>query len=292
MNNFASVDVTSTELQRRSCIRTIALMHELMRRTKSANTNQFAKWFDSATAHWSRPLKIEPQRPGTEGNKRWYRIVRGEQAITEPGLEELQRLFPDAIRYFEEGPDRLWEAMWGDVDSLWSICGAVVHAFEVPDAVRKTDKSSLADSLTFELLAGPALSFDESLYNFECSLLSRKQQGEEISLRDLADSIALYRLHTAVSRLCKADGVGAYRCVRLCLENERIAATLQALRAHRASIDIYAAVSTDLTNMELWRLRAEPTYRESVRGADFAAHALCPAASRSDEARMELLKIG
>ena len=274
-------------------------MHELMSRTKSANANQFGKWFDSSTRHWSRVQSkhnadsIEAQRAGTqEDSKKWYRIVRGEQALSERGLQDLQRLFPDAVRYFDEGPDRLWEAMWGDVDSLWSICGALVHAYEFPDPARKIDKSTLSDPSPLELVTGPELSFEESLNNFEGSLLSYRQFGHEISLRDLSESIALSRLHAAVNRLCKTDGVGAYRCVRLCLDDEGVSLTLKALGEHSSCIDIYETVSKELADTEIRRLQEDPSYRESVGVTDLVGYACNPAAFCSNEARVEALQIG
>ncbi|CAB3799636.1 hypothetical protein LMG28688_04966 [Paraburkholderia caffeinitolerans] len=267
-------------------------MHELMRRTGSANPNQFAQWFDEATASWTgeeapsrKPNKRIKQVTATKEQKKWYRIVRGQQALSPKGLKQLSKLFPDAPQYFLEGPDRLWQALWGPVDQLWTICSCVVYDMPYrPDP--EVDPG--------ELFTSPELSFEESLYNFECSLLLRRRQfrDEEIELRDLAESIALYRLHNAVNSLGATDGVGAYRCVRMCMDAVELWDQFDAFNTF-SSFCVYGAINGELTEMEIRRLKYEPSYRKSVGVslADIEHYAKWPRDFCSEEDRMETLHI-
>lgn len=273
-------------------------MHELLRRVGAENTNQFASWFDSETRHWSkRPQRRAKsseavQLPETQNQKKWYRIIEGRQAVSERSLSELRRLFPDAKNYFFSGHSRLFEAMWGDIDELWDIASFTGHSLELPGLGSLNHTPQLIDPHTLETWVDASLPFTEALYNFECSLYGRLQFGESLTIRDLSEAIALYRIHIAISRLCLTDGVGAYRCVRMCLDSEDVAANLKSLGAHRAKIDIFEAVSTELLHAERFRLRSEPAYQMSI-GVDTTDHyAVNPFAYCSHEARMQTLRIG
>ncbi|WP_027776748.1 hypothetical protein [Paraburkholderia caledonica] len=267
-------------------------MHELMRRTGSANPNQFAQWFDEATASWAdvdvpsrKPSKKIKQVTATKDQKKWYPIIRGEQALSPKGLAQLSKLFPDAGQYFLEGPGRLWEALWGPVHQLWSIAASIGY-----DTPYRPDPEIDAG----EAFTGPDLSFEESLYNFECSLLLRDRRflDEEIELRDLADSIALYRLHQVVNSVGATDGVGAYRCVRMCMDAAELWDQFDAFNTFSAFC-VYGAINRELVDMEIRRLKYEPSYRKSVgvSAADIERYAKWPGAFCSEEERMDVLRI-
>lgn len=271
-------------------------MHELMRRTGSANPNQFAQWFDEATASWTdveapshKPSKRIKQVTATKDQKKWYRIARGQQPLSERTLEQLARLFPDVRQYFFEGPDRLWEALWGPVHRLWDVCAVVFY-----DTPFRPNCEIESDVTVVTTYAGPSLTFDESLYNFECALLLRpyNDDGNEYELRDLSDSIAMYRLHQAVSALAKTDGVGAYRCVRACMDTVELWDQFDAFNTF-SSLCVYDAINRELTETEIQRLKNEPSYRDSVRigVGDIEQYAKWPRFFCSNKERMEILRI-
>jgi hypothetical protein len=282
-------------LQRRR-IRTIVLMHDLLARVGAVNANQFAKWFDSTTESWPRRIAAEPagdmttQVAETQDSKKWYRIVSGAQPLSERSLSYLQRLFPDARRIFLDGPGRIFEALWGEIDTLWLVCRAVGHAYEFPDPKQPVDISTF-DPDDLEVLADASLSFEESLYNFECSVLTSKEYGDELTIDRLSEAIALYRIHHAISKLCKVDGVGAYRCVRMCLNDRAIATQLRKFKSHRATIDVYESISNELFTAEVRKLHNDLEYRKSVGAEDFAEYARNPESLCSADARAELLRI-
>lgn len=261
-------------------------MHELMRRTGSANPNQFAQWFDEATASWCDGAQGDgcdqtKQVTGTKDQKKWYRIARGQQVLSSKALTQLTRLFPDANEYYWSGPRELWYALWGPLQCLWTIAGSVVHDWEP------------GPHDPGETFTGPELSFEESLYNFECDLLFRLDDvDEEFDLRDLSQSIALYRLHRAVNELGKTDGVGAYRCVRMCMDAKELQDHVHAFSTF-SSICVYGAINAELIEREIRRLKGEPSYRESVGIgiAHIEDYARWPHTFCSAEERKEILHI-
>lgn len=271
-------------------------MHELMRRTGSANPNQFAQWFDEATASWTfedaqgrGPGEEIKQVTATREQKKWYRIARGQQSLSEKALAQLARLFPDARQYFLEGPERLWEALWGPIHRLWDVCGVVFH-----DVPFEPDRGIESDITFVTTYVGPTLKFEESLYNFERALLLRPYEDHEneFQLRDLSDSIAMYRLHQAVNALARTDGVGAYRCVRACMDAVELWDQFDAFNTF-SSFCVYEAINRELTEMEIHRLINEPSYRNSVGigDGDIEEYAKWPRFFCSNKQRMEILRI-
>lgn len=272
-------------------------MHELMRRTGSANPNQFAQWFDDATASWTceelhedGPDEKIKQVTATKDQKKWYRIVRGQQALSERALRQLTTLFPDARQYFLEGPDQLWEALWGPVDRLWDVCACIgIDTPFVPNP--ESDDGVTLIGTTY---AGPELRFDASLYNFERRFfqLNYYPKDDEIQLLDLAHAIAFYRLHQAVNALAQTDGVGAYRCVRMCMDARELWDQFVAFNTF-SSFCVYAAINNELTAIEIRRLKNEPSYRKSV-GIDLddiEEYSKWPSTFCTSQQRMEILRI-
>lgn len=195
-------------------------------------------------------------------------------------LGYLARLFPDIYSNHWSGPDRLWDALWGPSEDSWSICHASVYQspFPEPDADP-------------ELFAGSGLPFEESLHNFEASLLARHlMYGPALELRDLTESIAMYRLHQTVNRLAKIDGAGAYRCVRMCLDAPEVRGHLRSLSAF-ANFSLYDELNSELISTELDRLKREPSYRAAIGTNDVQAYVLNPSEFCSDEQKLELVLI-
>lgn len=276
---------TKSEELRRRCLMTVVLMREVIWWSGTANPNQFGPWFDGQTVSWTYAPKSAAnaksgQLKATRGQKKWYRLAKGEFGISQTDLGYLARLFPDTYNQFWNGPDQLWSALWGPSEDLWMICGASVY----PSPFRDPNEEP-------EPFAGPVLTFGESLDNFESSLLGKKLLfGLPLELRDLVESIAMYRLHQTVNRFAKTDGIGAYRCVRMCLDAPEIRCHLRALSAF-AKFSLYDAINNELVSMELDRLTHESSYRASVGTEDAEAYARNPSAFCSNEQRMELLRI-
>ncbi|MBB5506939.1 hypothetical protein [Paraburkholderia atlantica] len=142
--------------------------------------------------------------------------------------------------------------------------------------------------------AAPDLKFDESLYNFECRFfqLNYCPKDDEIQLLDLAHSIAFYRLHQAVNALAQTDGVGAYRCVRMCMDARELWDQFVAFNTF-SSFCVYAAINNELTAIEIRRLKNEPSYRKSV-GIDLddiEEYSKWPSTFCTNQQRMEILRI-
>jgi hypothetical protein len=265
---------------------TVTFMCEVIRRSGSANPNQFGRWFDAETTSWTYAPKSAAnanaksgQVKATLGQKKWYRLAKGEFPLSRTALGHLARLFPDAYNAFWNGPDQLWNALWAPPEDLWMICGANAYESPFPDPDEKPWD-----------FTGPVLSYGESLQNFEASLLSRQLVfGAPLELRDLAESIAMYRLHQTVNRLAKTDGIGAYRCVRLCMDAPEIRWHLRSLGVF-AEFSLYDAINDELTSTELDRLTHEPSYRASIGTEDIEAYVRNPSALCSSEQRLELLR--
>lgn len=253
----------------RGRMRTVALMREFARRAGAANPHQFAGWFDWRTG------------ASTQAMGKWRFNFSGERPLSEQQLNWLSALpeFGDARRLYLAGPTGLWWALWGeDVSELWALCGHQVHpyAYDDPDALLR-----ITDAV---VLSGPGLRFDESLYNFECSMLLGQQYGQVLDLRHLTEAIAFYRLHQAITRIARVDGVGAYRCVRMCLDDDGVS-------DHLIGLGIREMLVQELTRTEVARLESEPSYLAAVGVDDVDSYARDPFMFCSIEERMEALRI-
>lgn len=272
-------------------------MHELMRRTGSANPNQFAQWFDDATASWTceelqehGPDERIKQVTATKDQKKWYRIARGQQALSERALGQLTRLFPDARQYFVEGPDQLWEALWGPVHRLWDVCACI--AYDVPFVPNSESDEGLPVIVT--TYAGPDLKLDESLCNFERSLLMWADHPDvpEFQLFNLSNAVAFYRLHHALNALAQTDGVGAYRCVRMCMDARELWDQFVAFSTF-STFCVFEAINDELTEIEIRRLKNEPSYRKSVGidVDDIEEYSKWPTTFCTNQQRMDILRV-
>lgn len=236
----------------RERMRTVALVRELMRRSDFDNPNRFARWFDE---------QMRRRHPGraweTASSGKWRKNFVGQTVLTEEQLSLLAELFPDVRRFYRDGPERLWAALWCPEEELWSVCRQQVLEYE----------GQPGDSC--QVFSGVELAFDESLYNVECSLLMQMQYAEDgigsgaaPTLRDLADALALWRMHQRLNAIAKTEGVGAYRCVQMCLATPVVRG-----RLHELGVldDLFAYV----VNVEAGRIAHDPAYRNSVAKACF-----------------------
>lgn len=253
----------------RGRMRTVALVRELAWRVGAANPHQFAGWFDERTG-------VSTQTMG-----KWRFNFNGERPLSEQQLNWLS-IFPElgnVRRFYLAGPADLWRALWGeDANELWALCGHHVHpyAYDDPDTLLR-----ITDAV---LLSGPGLCFEESLYNFECSILLGQQYGQALDLRNLTESIAFCRLHQAINRIARIDGVGAYRCVRMCFDDDGVS-------DHLSRLGIREMLDQELTRTEVARLESEPSYRAAVGVDDVDSYARNPFKFCSIVERMEALRI-
>lgn len=248
-------------------LKTVALMNGLRIRTGAQNVSQFSEWINQRTEHlgW----------PDMKDSNKWYKYFKGDVS-QEPRrvLRLLKELFPETFSFFNEGPARIWTAMWSQsAETLWSICGFT--GCEYPD--QYSDEGTC--------LTGQPLAFCESAYNFECSLLMKIDFGETLELRDLTDSIAIYRIHQMINSIHKTDEIGPYRCVRICLDDTNIISELK-------SLGIYELIDEELTKTEIARLKSEPCYRISVGAEDLDFYASHPFLHCPIQERMSMLRIG
>ncbi|MEX3556338.1 MAG: hypothetical protein VB131_07235 [Burkholderia gladioli] len=191
----------------------MALLNELAARAGTKNPEQFAKWFDAEMGDRHPMFGYSEEGSagaGTEGSGKWGKNFNGRTVLKAEYLTHLGELFPDAEQLYRDGPERLWTALWCPEEDLWSVCGTVAHFRGWPSD----------EHLVF---AGAELTFDESLYNIECSLLTTVQYaGDDLdcpcapTLKDLARAIALWRMHQRLNSIARTEGVGAYRCVYVC----------------------------------------------------------------------------
>jgi hypothetical protein len=255
----------NTNELRRIQFRTVALMNTLKLRTGIQNPYQFGDWINKKTEllDWA----------DSKYSKKWYPYFEG-KIKQEPlrVLQLLNHLFPDASAIYYEGPERLWSALWDPPKELWSICGFLVGDYPAQSSEELTT------------LTGSKVTFCESAYNFECSLILNQIHGQEPNLRDFVDSIALYRLHHAVSQLHKTDEVGPYRCVQMCLKSNNISRAL-------ANLEILDFISNELINLEISRLNNEESYRTAVAVDDVVAYAHNPFEFCSVAQRIKALRI-
>jgi hypothetical protein len=110
--------MTSVELQR-SCIRTIALMNTSSKIVGAKSINNFSRIFDDTFSN----LERDECKDGvnTEYRNTWYPFFRGERPITDKQLKRLICIEGQVDLLCNEGPSKLWIAMWGDVSDLIEI---------------------------------------------------------------------------------------------------------------------------------------------------------------------------
>ena len=197
--------------QLRGGMRAAALMNALAWRVGAENPHQFAKCFDQRTG-------ME-----TQSSRKWRLNFSGDKPLSRQQLQFLSRFDADADRLYQVGPADLWQAMWGDVRDLWRLC-----------RTRLTSCGPALDEQTWSAIADVAAvekTFGEVLAEFEGELLLAEAYGEPLTLRHLTEAVVLYRLHRETNALIPLgiDGDGACRDVRLCLDDENVAAELRRL---------------------------------------------------------------
>ncbi|MEO8119393.1 MAG: hypothetical protein ABI606_08740 [Rhodoferax sp.] len=183
---------TAAERQR-EITRSVALLYLLRERVGTTSINGFSEKYDA--------LASPENRTQGQGKNGWQAIFNGLRPLSESRLKSLSAVpvWSDSSRLYQHGPANLWRAMWGPVDELRLV---------------------VADELT------EWKSFDQMLAEFEGDLLLAEIDRAPLTLACLAKAVALYRLHRDVLGL---DGVGACRCVRLCLGNDQVQTEMDGL---------------------------------------------------------------
>lgn len=254
---------TTTE-QLRGGMRAVALMRELAKRVGAENPHQFAGWFDEHTGM------------DTQASGKWRLNFSGDRPLSPQQLQLLSRLDGEVARLHSNGPAELWRALWGDVCELWSLCRS-----------RFTNDGPMLDDRIWSAIEGEFVNekpFGSALREFEGELLLADAYREPLTLRHLTEAIAFYRLHQRMNSLApsEVDGVGLYRCVRMCLDDIDVLYKLSLL-------GIYADVVSELEDMEFWRLRRDKSCRMIIATDDLADYVGNPRAFVTDDSRWESL---
>jgi len=229
-------------------LRTRALIKTLMQTVGCTNPNQFGAWInrESERLGW----------PDTQSSNKWYHLLKDD--LKRPPVDVLRilgQLFPNAENLYHDGPANLWRALWGDArdpNALWPLCRTRLH----------DDGPWCSETIWNEVEANIGFlqtTFRETIREFEGQLLFSTACKNNLTLNHLTEAIALYRLHQTINCLAISDidGVGAYRCVHICLSDLEIQFQLN-------RFDGYHIVRDELVKMEIDRLTTEQSYFESV----------------------------
>lgn len=257
-------------------LRTRALIKTLMDEARRDNPNQFGAWInrESERLGW----------PDTQSSNKWYQLMDGK--LKKPPvdvLHMLSQLFPHAEKLYHDGPSNLWRALWGDArdpNVLWPLC-----------RTRFSDDGPWHKETTWNEIEAKFVNertFHETIREFEGQLLLAIAYNEYLTFNHLTEAIALYRLHQAINSLAVSDvdGVGAYRCVRLCLAGCVVKLFLD-------RFDGYNFVRDELVNMEVCRLTTEQSYFESVgiQRHEVLMYAMDPLSWIDDDRRWKSLNL-
>ncbi|SAK41867.1 hypothetical protein AWB79_00499 [Caballeronia hypogeia] len=228
-------------------LQTRTLIRVLTKRIGRKNVNQFGDWVncESVRLGWK----------DTQSSNKWAKLDSGK--FKNPPVKPIQmlsQLFDDAESVYINGPANLWQALWGDATDpnvLWPLCRTRFASCGpwIDEPTWEAIKSEYNDERTFL----------ETMRAFEGELLFALKCKEPITLNHLTESIALYRLHQITNTLTvsNVDGVGAYRCIRHCLDDVHLWHELHSYGAFRL-------INDELIDMEINRLAAERSYRTSI----------------------------
>lgn len=199
-------------------IRSVALMHELMHRTGSANPYQFAGWYDEMT------------HSHTQDSGKWRANFAGARSLSKNQLDALGQIFADTHSHYQNGPCDLWRALWGETADLIAC-------------IRQHSKSS------------PQMPSAVSERAAQLSILTAAEG--ELSFGDFVRAVALYRLRKETEPFSRIDGIGlnltgtVWRNIQSCLEENKVIAELDRLGLKRL-------VTHELEQLEAARKKDNP----------------------------------
>lgn len=270
MGRQTSKDIEITKLRTRALIKT------LMDAARCDNPNQFGAWInrESEKLGW----------PDTQSSNKWYQLMDGK--LKKPPadvLRMLSQLFPHSEKLYHDGPSNLWRALWGDArdpNVLWPLC-----------RTRFSDDGPWHKETTWNEIEAKFVNertFHETIREFEGQLLLAIAYNQYLNFNYLTEAVALYRLHQAINSLAVSDvdGIGAYRCVRICLSD-------CAIKYFLDRYDGYNFIRDELVNMEVCRLTTEQSYFSSVGIQRHQAlmYAMDPLSWIDDETRWKSLNL-
>lgn len=260
---------TAASTQQES-IRTTVLMHQMACRIGTPDHQQFASAYDVAFPDMCSTLASRKWRAYFEGEK-------GKRPLKPELLENFCALWAEAGQLYRDGPSDLWLAMWGDERKLWRLCRTrcVANGPDYDDHLWRAIESVFTERTTF----------GEALREFEGSVLMAEAYNHSLSIRYLTEAIAFYRLHRFMNGAAPldVDGKGAYRCVRICLDNQGVRWALDSLTFGISNI--YGLLVNELAVIEAGRLVHERSYRGTIAVDDLAAYVAHPQAVISDDER-------
>jgi hypothetical protein len=259
-----------------SKLRTRVLLKILMDAALCRNLNQFGAWInrESEKLGW----------PDTQSSNKWYQLMEGR--LKKPPVDVvrmLNQIFPYAEALFHDGPSNLWKALWGDSRDphvLWPLC-----------RTRFSDNGPWHNKIAWRGIETQSVSertFHETIREFEGQLLLAVAYDQCLTLNHLAEAVALYRLHHEINCLAVSDidGIGAYRCIRICL-------TQPSIRYQLEWFDAYDFIRDELVNLEVSRLTTERSYFKSVgiEPHQLLSYAINPLSWIDDETRWRSLNL-
>ncbi|MEM4988467.1 hypothetical protein V8G57_13805 [Collimonas sp. H4R21] len=240
-SNSSCIESTDPEI-----VRTVALLRLVAQRLGVSSRFKFGVAIDAALSDLGRVSHTQ--------SGHWYGYIDGLRPLSRSRdklLDSLCELFPDAADLYQEGPADLWRAMWGDPGVLWQLCRTRVsnHGSWDDDAIWSQIESGFIKEKTV----------GDALCEFEKNLLRVNANDESLTLRHLTEAVALYRLHQFLNSVAPSglNGVGAYRCVSICLDDVNIWWELHQL-------GVFHSVRDMLTEIEIGRLSRERSYRLAV----------------------------
>ncbi|RWZ85642.1 MAG: hypothetical protein EO766_16385 [Hydrotalea sp. AMD] len=230
-------------------IRTVALMRHLASIVGVKNAYQFAKWFDGKQNTFN--------RASTAASGKWSRNFSGQVSLKGEQLDLLERLIPDARRFYEQGPADLWTALWSDPVNLWPLCRTRYcdDGPEIDDRIWTVIKDELKNERTL----------DTVIAEFEANLLLAQHYGEPLTIRHLSEGIALFRLYHHINALTRinADGAGLYQSIVACLADINVCHKLNEIVGFDR---IQSAIYGVIQNLEIPLERIDSKSRWEVLG--------------------------
>lgn len=213
---------TATVKRQRDIARSIALLHLLRQRVGETSIHGFADKYDALAS----PANLTQD----QGGNGWSAIFKGQRPLSDRRLRSLSAVpaWSDAEELYQDGPAALWQAMWGDTAALIAC-------------IRSHPKCT------------PRMALHAAEKTVEAVFL----YGGPEDLSDLARAVALYRLRSETGPQARIDGYGmnltgcAWRCVKMCLDEDSILRSLDAL-------GVRLAVVEELTKLEQRRVTANP----------------------------------
>ena len=192
-------------------IRTKAWFSALAERIGAENTNQVIALLPT----------LDPDLFPSTDSGLWYRYAKGTVSPKNVYLDRVEQRFPGSASIYQDGPHRLWHAMFGEPGDCWDLA-----------QVLRTDG---------EHYIGYDVPIESSVGRL-CEMVACKlEKGIEHDLTDFVRLVAMFRLHLEISKLTLLESEGPYELLWLLLAQGAIA---QDLDRYKVSDDVFHWLAT------------------------------------------------